>query len=103
MFKDTCTVGKMLRSNHGILSPSIPSVMGGQGYKLLVNKRGHLFISQHSFIKKKKKAWGKFDLCFLVELRFLAQAAWSFLFLSGFSIRLVLTHSINQAPHSLKA
>ena len=66
-------------------------------------KRGHLFISQHSLIKKKKKN-GE-NLCFLVEFSFLAQTAWSFL--SGFSIRLVLghllTHSVNQAPHSLKA
>ena len=98
MFKDTCTVGKMLRSNHGIWAP-YPQRHGRPGLQITCEKRGHLFISQHSFIKQKNG--GKFNLCFLVEFRFLAQTAWSFLFLSGFSIRLVLghllTHSISQS------
>ena len=83
--------------------PHYPQRHGRPGLQITCEKRGHLFISQHSFIKKKNG--GKFNLCFLVELRFLAQTAWSFLFLSGFSIRLVLghlltcslTHSLNQS------
>ena len=76
--------------------PHYPQHHGRPGLQMTCEKRGHLFISQQSFIKK--KTWGKFHLCFLVEFRFLAQTAWSFLFLSSFSIKLVLGHLLT---HSL--
>ena len=67
MFKDTCTVGKMLRSNHGTWAP-LSQPHGRPGLQMTCVKRGYLFISQHSFIKKKKKKkGGKFNLCFLVD------------------------------------
>ena len=82
--------------------PHYPQCHGRPGLQMTCEKREHLFISQHSFIKK--KTWGKFNLCFLVEFRFLSRHG-PFLFLSGFSIRLVLghllTHSINQSSSSL--
>ena len=81
-----------VKSRH--LNPLYPQRLGRPGLQMTCEKRGHLFISQHSFIKK---TWGKFNLCFLVEFRFLAQTAWSFLFLSGFSIRLVLGHLLDQS------
>ena len=67
-----------VKSQH--LSPTIPSLIGGQGYKWLVQKEDILFISWHSFIKKEKKKTGENLICFLIEFRFLAQYEWSIFF-----------------------
>ena len=67
-----------VRSRH--LSPTIPSLLGGPGLQITCVKRGHLFVSQHSFIQTKQKPGENFNLCFPVEFRFLAETVWSIFF-----------------------
>ena len=70
MFKDTCTVGKMLRSNHGTWAPLSPASWDARVTNDLCKKRGHCLLVGILSLKKKgnKKAWGKFNLCFLVQI-----------------------------------
>ena len=102
MFKDTCTVEKMLRSNHGTWAPLSPASWDARVTNDLC-KRRHLFISRHSFIKKErnKKNGGKFDLCFLVELGFWLRQHDPFFYqvlvLGWYWTTYSLTHSINQS------
>ena len=53
MFKDTCTAGKMLRSNHGIWAPLSPASWEARVTNDLWKKE-EIYLCQHSFIKKKR-------------------------------------------------
>ena len=79
--------------------PHYPQRHGRPGLQMTCEKRGHLFIRQHSFIKKKKKKHGENLIC----VSWLSSGFWlrqQGPFLSGFSIRLLLghllTHSLTQ-------
>ena len=56
MFKDTCTVGKVPRSNHGIWAPLSPASWEARVTNDLWKKRTFVYTGK----SLKKKNWGKF-------------------------------------------
>ena len=101
MFKDTCTVGKMLRSNHGNGTPLSPVSWEARVTNDLCKKRTFVYKSTFFHQKKKKKKEKKGKKTGENRVSWLSSDFWlrqhGPLFLSGFCIRLVLTHSLTQS------
>ena len=99
MFKDTCTVGKMLRSNHGTLAPLSQASWDTRVRNDLCTKRKFVYVSILSLKKRNKKkklicvSWLSSGFWFRQHDPFFYQVLVSGWYWTTSS----LTHSINQS------